>query len=181
MEQCSVHTTDHASVNWDNVCSYDFILEQFNETCSKRKRKKKGVFGSFFCVCMSSVHSITWGQSNPPIICVFWNTTGPKGGNQTRVSTNDITHRLGGKVILPSGTLQRSLHQNHIQGGLRHLYYTSWHIYTAEYAAKRLHVLFLWCKVFEKKIGIFFLKRADFATPEFPAAERNDLKISPNV
>lgn len=107
---------------------------------------------------MSSVLSITWGQSNPPIICVFWNTTGPKGGNQTRVSTNDITHSLGGKVILPSGTLQGSLHQNHIQGGLCHLYYTSWHIYTAEYAAKPLHVLFLWCKVFDKKIGIFFWK-----------------------
>lgn len=98
------------------------------------------------------------------------------------MSTNDITHRLRGKVILPAGTLQGSLHQNHIQGGLRHLYYTSWHIYTAEYAAKRLHVLFLWCKVFEKKIRIFFfLKRADFATPEFPAAERDDLKISLNV
>lgn len=97
------------------------------------------------------------------------------------MSTNDITHRLRGKVILPAGTLQGSLHQNHIQGGLHHLYYTLWHIYTAEYAAKRLHVLFLWCKVFEKKIGISFLKQAHFATPEFLAVERHDLKICLNV
>lgn len=158
VERYSVIITDHAFVNRDNVCGYDFTREQFNETCSQKKAKKKQkcVWEFFFCVCTLSVFSITWGQSNPPIICMFWNTTGPKGGNQTRVSTNDITHRLRGKVILPAGTLQGSLHQNHIQGGLRHLYYTLWHIYTAEYAAKRLHVLFLWCKVFEKKIGIFF-------------------------
>lgn len=35
MEQCSVHTTYHAYVVRNNVCGYEFTLEQFNETCSK--------------------------------------------------------------------------------------------------------------------------------------------------
>lgn len=33
-------------VNRDNVCGYDFTLEQFNETCSK----KKSMFGSSLCL-----------------------------------------------------------------------------------------------------------------------------------
>lgn len=81
-----------------------------------------------FACCQSS-HS-PGAKVTLPSSASFENTTGPKGGDQTRVSTNDITHGLRGKVILPAGTLQGSLHQNHVQGGLRHLYITHYGIFT---------------------------------------------------
>lgn len=49
-------------------CGYDFTLEQLDETCS---RKKKCVWEFLFCMLLLSVFSLSWGQSNPPIICVY--------------------------------------------------------------------------------------------------------------
>lgn len=100
------------------------------------------------------------------------------------MSTNDITHRLRGSYIVGGNTTRVASPKSRTRRPPSSIYYTLWHIYSTEYAAKRLHVLFLWCKVFEKKIGSFFfsfLKRADVATPEFPAAERHDLIISLDV
>lgn len=52
----SPYPTDHAYVNWDNVCGYDFTLEQINETCSqnKNKNKKKGIW-EFLCLHVVSL------------------------------------------------------------------------------------------------------------------------------
>lgn len=78
----SPYQTDHAYVNWDNVCGYDFTLEQINETCSKKKQQKnktkKGRLGVFVFACCQSSHSPGAKVTLPSSAC-FENTTGPKG------------------------------------------------------------------------------------------------------
>lgn len=133
-------------------CGYDFTLEQLDETCSRKK--KKSVFGSFCfaCCCSQSSHSAGAKVTLPSSACL-----GGWGGQSDRVSTYDITHRLRGKLYCQRENYKgRFTKITYKAVSVIYILHILWHIYSTEYAAKCLHVDFLWCEVFEKKIHRFF-------------------------
>lgn len=142
-------------------CSYDFTLEQLDETCSRKTKKqtKKSVFGSFCfaCCCCQSCHSAGAKVTLPSSACMSYNRSWGVEGQSDRVSTYDITHRLRGKLYCQRENYKgRFTKITYKAVSVIYILHILWHIYSTEYAAKYLYVDFLWCEVFEKKIQIFF-------------------------